>query len=137
MPFTHISESLKETVDRLDGFKTGRLFVENEQVGLYEENGQEIILDDSYSIEVRNDNEYIPITVQDVLEQKTPEDWHLYAGLYARVKQVQMGGVDYFGTEILKGDDVVIDPSNGEVILEVNLEDYLIEVKKFVFTKAT
>lgn len=87
MPFTHISESLKETVDRLDGFVTGTLFVEDNQVGLYQENGHEIILDGSYSIEVRNGNMFRRVSVREVLEKKTPENWHLYAGLYVRVKR--------------------------------------------------
>ncbi len=43
--------------------------------------------------------------------------------------------IDYFGNEVLKGDSVVLDPSNGEMILEDSLEDYLIEVKGFQFSR--
>ncbi|MFJ7756289.1 YqaI family protein [Peribacillus muralis] len=56
-----------------------------------------------------------------------------YANLNA---QPEYFGTDYFGNEVLKGDSVVIDPSNGEMVLEVNLEDYLIEVKGFQFKTA-
>lgn len=50
--------------------------------------------------------------------------------------QPEHWGVDYFGNEILEGDSVVIDPENGEVVLEKHLEDYLIEVKGFQFKLA-
>lgn len=56
-----------------------------------------------------------------------------YANLVA---QPEHFGTDYFGNEVLKGDSVVIDPSNGEMILEDSLEDYLIEVKGFQFKTA-
>lgn len=56
-----------------------------------------------------------------------------YANLVA---QPEHFGTDYFGNEVLKGDSVVIDPSNGEMVLEDSLEDYLIEVKGFQFKTA-
>lgn len=56
-----------------------------------------------------------------------------YANLVA---QPEHFGTDYFGNEVLIGDSVVIDPSNGEMILEGSLEDYLIEVKDFQFKTA-
>lgn len=43
-------------------------------------------------------------------------------------------GIDYFGDEILFGDDIV--EIDGEVVLEENLEDYLIEVIQARFRKA-
>jgi hypothetical protein len=52
------------------------------------------------------------------------------------VSQPEHNGIDFFGEEILAGDSIVIDPDNGEVILEENLEDYLIEKCKFHFTTA-
>lgn len=45
-------------------------------------------------------------------------------------------GIDYFGNEILEGDQIVVDPTNGEVILESNLQDYLIEALGFQFKTA-
>lgn len=56
-----------------------------------------------------------------------------YANLVA---QPEHFGTDYFGNEVLIGDSVVLDPSNGEMILEESLEDYLIEVKGFQFKTA-
>jgi hypothetical protein len=45
-------------------------------------------------------------------------------------------GIDALGHEILVGDTVVTDEVNGEIILEANLEDYLIERLGFRFMKA-
>ncbi|MDE3837901.1 hypothetical protein C0966_00565 [Bacillus methanolicus] len=52
------------------------------------------------------------------------------------VAQPEHNGIDYFGTEILAGDEIVIDENNGEVVLKENLEDYLAEVYEFRFTTA-
>jgi hypothetical protein len=52
------------------------------------------------------------------------------------VSQPEHNGIDYFGNEILVGDSIITDPDNGEVILEENLEDYLIEKCKFHFSIA-
>jgi hypothetical protein len=49
--------------------------------------------------------------------------------------QVNHWGTDIQDNEILVGDSIVRLP-NGEVLLEDNLEDYLIEVLGFEFTKA-
>jgi hypothetical protein len=51
-------------------------------------------------------------------------------------EQPEHFGTDYFGNEILVGDSIVIDPASGEIILEESLEDYLIEVKGFLFKSA-
>jgi hypothetical protein len=45
-------------------------------------------------------------------------------------------GIDAMGDEILIGDSIVVDPTNDEIILEDNLEDYLIERLGFRFMKA-
>lgn len=50
--------------------------------------------------------------------------------------QPEHNGIDFFGEEILVGDSIVIDSDNEEVILESNLEDYLIEKCQFHFTTA-
>jgi len=49
--------------------------------------------------------------------------------------EVEQGSSDYYGDEIVKNDSIVIS-DNGEIILEENLEDYLIEVLGFRFTTA-
>jgi hypothetical protein len=49
--------------------------------------------------------------------------------------QPEHGGTDINGNEILVGDSIVLLP-NGEMILEEDLEDYLIEQLGFVFTTA-
>jgi Hypothetical protein Yqai len=45
-------------------------------------------------------------------------------------------GIDYYGTEILLGDEIVIDSNTGEIVLKENLEKYLCEVCGFVFKSA-
>lgn len=45
-------------------------------------------------------------------------------------------GIDAMGNKILIGDSIVVDEENGEIILEDNLEDYLIEKRGFRFMKA-
>lgn len=44
---------------------------------------------------------------------------------------------DIFGTEILPGDEIVIDNITGETILKENLERYLTESKNYHFITAT
>lgn len=51
------------------------------------------------------------------------------------MEQPEHNGIDYYGTEILEDDDIVID-DNGEIILKENLEEYLSEVYGFKFTTA-
>jgi hypothetical protein len=57
-------------------------------------------------------------------------------GFTNMVSLPEHNGIDYFGNEILIGDSIITDPENGEVILEENLEDYLIEKCKFHFSIA-
>ncbi|EIJ79164.1 hypothetical protein PB1_16444 [Bacillus methanolicus PB1] len=52
------------------------------------------------------------------------------------ISQPVHAGIDYFGSEILAGDEIVIDENTGEVVLKENLEDYLVEVYEFRFTTA-
>lgn len=48
--------------------------------------------------------------------------------------QQEHAGIDYFGDEILDGDDIV--EYDGEIILRDNLERYLTEVMEFEFKTA-
>lgn len=82
-----LSEHMKETIDRVDGYITGTLFVEDGEVGLQTDK-EELIVTADHIIEVRNGNEYELVTYEDILTKKTKEDWPLFAGLYARVKLI-------------------------------------------------
>lgn len=84
-----LSEHMKETADIMAGFTTGRLFVENGTVGIQLSNGEEIYLGEGDHIEIRNGQVYQQITSAEALAAKTVEGWPLYAGLYARVKQME------------------------------------------------
>ncbi|MEK4721484.1 hypothetical protein NST66_28800 [Priestia sp. FSL W8-0524] len=50
--------------------------------------------------------------------------------------QSEHAGVDYFGTEILIGDEIVTDDNTGEVVLKEDLEKYLEEEYGFKFATA-
>lgn len=52
------------------------------------------------------------------------------------VAQSEHYGTDFFGDEVLVGDDIVIDPETGEMFPQDRLEDYLIEAKGFLFKTA-
>ncbi|WP_163183311.1 YqaI family protein [Neobacillus sedimentimangrovi] len=54
---------------------------------------------------------------------------------YPEKEQSNHWGIDAMGDEIKFGDSIIEDPY-GEVILEENLEDYLIERLGFVYKKA-
>jgi hypothetical protein len=57
-------------------------------------------------------------------------------GYVNMVAQSEHAGVDYFGTEILIGDEIVTDDNTGEVVLKEDLEKYLEEEYGFKFTTA-
>lgn len=76
-----VSDHSKEMADYI----TGRLFIENGTVGIQLSNGEEIYLGEGDHVEVRNSNEYQPVTTREALTVKTVEGLALYAGLYARV----------------------------------------------------
>ncbi|MEA1855619.1 hypothetical protein U9M49_21385 [Cytobacillus sp. OWB-43] len=50
------------------------------------------------------------------------------------IAQPEHAGIDYFGKEILEGDEIV--EYDGEIILEGNLQRYLCEVLGFEFKSA-
>lgn len=81
-----LSEHLKETIDRVDGYLTGTLIIEDNRVYL-ERDGKSIDITNSDKVEVRNGDEYVLITLDDALNTKTDEGWPLFAGLYCRVKK--------------------------------------------------
>jgi hypothetical protein len=57
-------------------------------------------------------------------------------GIHNLTNQPEHNGFDYFGKEILSGDDIVIDEEMGEVVLLDNLEKYLERVYGMRFTTA-
>lgn len=52
------------------------------------------------------------------------------------IAQPEHAGTDYFGTEILMGDEIVTDNNTNEVVLKDDLEKYLTEVYGFKFSTA-
>lgn len=83
----HLRDSIRNTLNHFDGWITGRTFVENGKAFLQLDNGDEMQLHPGDKIEVLAGGEYAAITLQDLLEKKTPEGWLLFAGFDARVKQ--------------------------------------------------
>ncbi|WP_281869930.1 hypothetical protein [Brevibacillus parabrevis] len=81
-----LSDHMKETPDIKTDYLIGRLFMENGTVGIQLSDGEEIYLGERDHIEVRNGNEYQPVTTREALTVKTVEGGALYAGLYARVR---------------------------------------------------
>jgi len=57
-------------------------------------------------------------------------------GYVNMMAQSEHAGVDYFGTEILIGDEIVTDDNTGEVVLKEDLEKYLEAEYGFKFTTA-
>jgi hypothetical protein len=55
-------------------------------------------------------------------------------GLSNMISQPEHYGIDYFGDEILVGDEIV--EINGEIVLKDNFEDYLTEVLEVKFMTA-
>ncbi|MCV9884732.1 hypothetical protein [Metabacillus halosaccharovorans] len=88
-----LAESIKETIDRVDGYITGRLIVDLEKstVELEQENGGKITylpLSDLDLIQVRNGDEYVTVYIDQALNDKDQSmNCSLYAGLYGRVKK--------------------------------------------------
>lgn len=56
-------------------------------------------------------------------------------GLVNMAAQSEHAGIDYFGNEILVGDEIIVTP-DGDTILSDSLEDYLIEVLGFEYKQA-
>lgn len=113
-----LASHIRETSDIAGGYLTGTLFVEGEAVGLQRQNGEEILLDDTYMIEVRNGDAYQQITIGDALTAKTAEGWPLYAGLYARVKK----GQEEMNTHSKRALWLAINSEHGDRLVEIAQE---------------
>ncbi|RAS75710.1 YqaI family protein [Priestia endophytica] len=57
-------------------------------------------------------------------------------GYLNMMAQPEHAGIDYFGTELFPGDDIVEDPATGDVVLKEDLEKYLEVVYDFKFSQA-
>ncbi|MGJ9383212.1 hypothetical protein [Salipaludibacillus sp. CF4.18] len=87
--FEQLSNSIKETIDRVDGYKTGTLIVERdiERVSILIDDIL-IPLSDSDYIQIRNDKVYETITITQALETSdSVAGWPLFAGFYCRMKR--------------------------------------------------
>ena len=85
----HIKQTIREIDAFLDQYTIGTLIIENGQVSLLLENNDEIQLDDSFIIEVFDGSQYHTITYEQALNTYCSDapEWHLFAGLEARVKK--------------------------------------------------
>lgn len=82
-------ESMRRSIRDIDaflgGYTLGTLIVDGGKVSLETKNG-EIVLDETYRIEVLGGDEYHQITYDQARNTMSSDGWPLYAGLEARVK---------------------------------------------------
>lgn len=82
-------ESMRRSIRDIDaflgGYTLGTLIVDGDTVSLETGRG-EIVLDETYVIEVYGDGKYHPITYDKARNTMSSDGWPLYAGLEARVK---------------------------------------------------
>lgn len=85
-----LSDHIKRTTREIDAFferyTLGTLIVDGDTV-LLETKNCEIVLDETYAIEVYGDGKYHPITFDQAKNTMSSDGWPLYAGLEARVKK--------------------------------------------------
>ena len=88
-----LSDHIKQTVRTIDAFlenyTLGTLIVDGDIVSLETKSG-EIVLDESYVIEVFAGNQYHTITYDQARNTMSRYGWPLYAGLEARVKKKEV-----------------------------------------------
>ena len=82
----HLSDSIKNTINVIDGYTTGTLIVDGDYIGLLMEDGSELTLDNSRHIEIRNGDNYERVMINQIRMTMSTDGWPLYAGLYTRVK---------------------------------------------------
>ncbi|MTT32699.1 hypothetical protein GMB86_11845 [Terrilactibacillus sp. BCM23-1] len=82
----NLAESLKQTLSIIDGWTIGRLVVVDDKAYLDLDCGESVTLNDSFYIQVRHDNGYHAITVNQTINTKDSFGWCLFAGLDARIK---------------------------------------------------
>ncbi|MDN3956218.1 hypothetical protein [Sporolactobacillus laevolacticus] len=87
-----LHESMQNTISQLDaiidGWTLGRLIIDLGHCFLALEIGEVILLNHGqFEIEVSNGDEFVPVTIDHILNCKTDEGWPLFAGLDARIRQ--------------------------------------------------
>ncbi|MGG3841852.1 hypothetical protein [Anoxybacillus kestanbolensis] len=85
----HIKRTTREIDAFLERYTLGTLIVDGGKVALETKSG-EIVLDETYVIEVYNDGKYHPITYDKARNTMSSDGWPLYAGLEARVKKKEV-----------------------------------------------
>ncbi|MGG3958385.1 hypothetical protein ABEV20_03855 [Bhargavaea massiliensis] len=82
-------ESMRRSIRDIDaffgGYTIGTLIIDGGKVSLETKNG-EIVLDETYRIEVFDGEKYHSITYDQARNTMSRDGWPLYAGLEARVK---------------------------------------------------
>ncbi len=86
----HIKRTTREIEAFLDRYTLGTLIVDGDTVALEAENG-EIVLDETYVVEVFAGGKYHPITYDQARNTMSRDGWPLYAGLEARVRKGEGG----------------------------------------------
>lgn len=85
-----LSDHIKRTTREIDaffgGYTIGTLIIDGDTVSLETGRG-EIVLDETYHIEVLGGDEYHTITYNQARNTMSRDGWPLYAGLEARVKK--------------------------------------------------
>ncbi|MEK4381140.1 hypothetical protein NSS70_04380 [Aeribacillus sp. FSL K6-2848] len=82
----HIKRTTREIDAFLENYTIGILIVDGDSVSLEAKSG-EILLDETYVIEVFAGGKYHPITYDQARNTMSRDGWPLYAGLEARVKK--------------------------------------------------
>ncbi|RAK21110.1 hypothetical protein B0I26_10362 [Anoxybacillus vitaminiphilus] len=82
----HIKRTTREIDAFLEQYTLGTLIVDGDTVSLETKQG-EIVLDETYIIEVFDGEKYHPITYDQARNTMSRDGWPLYAGLEARVKE--------------------------------------------------
>jgi hypothetical protein len=88
-----LNDHIKQTVRTIDAFleryTLGTLIVDGDTVSLETKHG-EIVLDESYVIEVFAGNQYHTITYDQARNTMSSDGWPLYAGFEARAKKKEV-----------------------------------------------
>lgn len=70
-----LTDHMKETADIIGGYITGTLIIDDDSASLQKACCEVMELSDEYCIEVRNDDVYEAVSMQQVLTLKTDEGW--------------------------------------------------------------